>query len=385
MANENQDGQEKTEEPTQQRLQKAAEEGQLLTSKEMMVFTTLAIGLLLFMCLSPFFDIALGAWSQLFVIDTAESLDTLGLAKVHYGFSLVILAIMIVGIPLMIITVLTQATVGGLNFSNKAYNFKPNKINPISGLKRIFSMKGLVELGKAVLKVVLLFSIGTLVILKQLPEITQLSLSSLGQGIGRVAELFPYLVGALLIALLIIGAIDYAWQRHSHKKSLMMTLQEVKEESKQTVGSPEVRAKIRRMQMEKSKESARQRDALDNVASATAVITNPTHFAVALKYNAGQAGAPEVVAMGRGSIAQQIINRANDAEVTTLRIPILARALYFTSEIGGEIAEGLYNAVAIILAYVFRIDSGERLEIPELTLPPELRFDENGNLEQGVG
>ena len=385
MAEENQDGQEKTEEPTQQRLQKAAEDGQLLTSKEMMVFTTLAAGLLLFMGLSPFFDIGLGAWSQLFVIDSAENLDTLGLAKVRYGFWLVILVTMIFGIPLMIITVLTQAAVGGLNFSNKAYNFKSNKINPISGLKRIFSMKGLVELGKAVLKVVLLFSIGALVILQQLPSITHLSLSSLGQGIGRVTELFPYLVGALLIALLIIGAIDYAWQRHSHKQKLMMTLKEVKDESKQTHGSPEVRAKIRRMQMQKSQESARQRDALDNVGSATAVITNPTHFAVALKYAAGQAGAPQVVAMGRGPMALQIIDRAKDARVTTLRIPMLARALYFTSEIGGEIAEGLYNAVAVILAYVFRIDSGETMDMPELTLPPELRFDENGNLEQGAG
>jgi len=385
MAEENQDGQEKTEEPTQQRLQKAAEDGQLLTSKEMMVFTTLAMGLLLFMGLAPFFNIGLGAWSQLFVIDAVENLDTLGLAKIRYGFWLVILATLILGVPLLIITVLTQLAVGGLNFSNKAYNFKPNKINPLSGLKRIFSVKGLVELGKAVLKVVLLFSIGALVILQQLPSIMQLSASSLGQGLGRVAELFPYLVGALLIALLIIGAIDYAWQRHSHKKSLMMTLKEVKDESKQTHGSPEVRAKIRRMQMEKSQESARQRDALDNVGSATAVITNPTHFAVALKYTAGQAGAPEVVAMGRGPMALQIIDRAKDARVTTLRIPMLARALYFTSEIGGEIAEGLYNAVAIILAYVFRIDSGESMDMPELTLPPELRFDENGNPEQGAG
>ena len=385
MAEENQDGQEKTEEPTQQRLQKAAEDGQLLTSKEMMTFTTLAMGLLLFMGLAPFFDIGLGAWSQLFVIDAVENLDTLGLTKIRYGFWLVILATLILGVPLVIITVLTQLAVGGLNFSNKAYNFKPNKINPLSGLKRIFSVKGLVELGKAVLKVVLLFSIGALVILQQLPSIMQLSASSLGQGLGRVAELFPYLVGALLIALLIIGAIDYAWQRHSHKKSLMMTLKEVKDESKQTHGSPEVRAKIRRMQMEKSQESARQRDALDNVGSATAVITNPTHFAVALKYTAGQAGAPEVVAMGRGPMALQIIDRAKDARVTTLRIPMLARALYFTSEIGGEIAEGLYNAVAVILAYVFRIDSGESMDMPELTLPPELRFDENGNPEQGAG
>ena len=385
MAEENQDGQEKTEEPTQQRLQKAAEDGQLLTSKEMMVFTTLAMGLLLFMGITPFFDIGLGAWSQLFVIDSVENLETLGLAKIRYGFWLIILATLIFGVPLVIITVLTQLAVGGLNFSNKAYNFKPNKINPIAGLKRIFSMKGLVELGKAVLKVVLLFSIGTLVILQQLPSIIELSFSSLGHGLGRVAELFPYLVGALLIALLIIGAIDFAWQRYSHKKQLMMTLKEVKDESKQTHGSPEVRAKIRRMQMQKSQESARQRDALENVGSATAVITNPTHFAVALKYTAGQAGAPEVVAMGRGPMALQIIDRAKEAHVTTLRIPMLARALYFTSEIGGEIAEGLYNAVAVILAYVFRIDSGESMDMPELTLPPELQFDENGNAEKGGG
>ena len=385
MAEENQDGQEKTEEPTQQRLQKAAEEGQLLTSKEVMVFTTLAAGLLLYMGLSPFFDIGLGSWARLFVIDSAENLDTLGLAKVRYGFWLVILATLIFGIPLMVVTVLTQAAVGGLNFSNKAYTFKPKKINPISGLKRIFSVKGLVELGKAVLKVVLLFAIGGLVILQQLPDITQLSASSIGQSIQRVGAVFPLLVGALLIALLVIAVIDYAWQRHTHKKSLMMTLKEVKDESKQTHGSPEVRAKVRRMQMQRSQESARQRDALDSVADATAVITNPTHFAVALKYSAGQAGAPEVLAMGRGQMALQIIDRAKEARVRTLQIPVLARALYFTSEIGGEIAEGLYNAVAVILAYVFRIDSGESMEMPELTLPPELRFDENGNLEQGAG
>ncbi len=385
MAEENQDGQEKTEEPTQQRLKKAADDGQLLTSKEVMVFTTLAAGLLLYMGLSPFLSVGLNTWAQLFVIDSIENLHTLSVAKVRYGFWLVVLATLIFGIPLVIVTILTQLAVGGLNFSNKAYSFKPSRINPISGMKRIFSMKGLVELGKAVLKVVLLFSIGALVILQQLPSMIQLSSSSLGQSLGRVAELFPYLIGALLIVLLVIGAIDYAWQRHSHIKSLMMTLKEVKDESKQTHGSPEVRAKIRRMQMQKSQESGQQRDALNNVGSATAVITNPTHFAVALKYTAGQAGAPEVVAMGRGPMALQIIDRAKEAHVTTLRIPMLARALYFTSEIGGEIAEGLYNAVAVILAYVFRVDSGESMDMPELTLPPELQFDEHGNPEKGEG
>jgi flagellar biosynthetic protein FlhB len=382
---ENEDGQEKTEEPTQKRLEKAAEDGQLLVSKEVMVFTTLAMGLLLYIGLSPFFDIALSAWGRLFIIDSVENLDTLGLAKVRTGFGLIILATLIFGTPLMIITVMTQAAVGGLNFSNKAYSFKPNKIDPIAGLKRIFSVKGLVELGKAVLKVVLLFSVGALIIYMQLADIMQLSASSLGQGMSRVSEAFPLLIGALLIALLIIAVIDYAWQRHSFTQQLKMTLKEVKDESKQVNGSPEVKQKIRRMQMEKSQESARQRDALDNVGDATAVITNPTHFAVALKYTAGQAGAPEVLAMGRGPLAQQIIERANAAHVTTLRIPMLARALYYTSEIGGEIAEGLYNAVAVVLAYVFRVDKGETLDMPELTLPPELRFDENGNLEKGEG
>ena len=381
---ENQDGQEKTQEPTAKRLEKAAEEGQILSSKEVTVFTTMAAGLALFLGLSPFFEIGLNSWATLFQFESADNLTNVGLSKIRYGFLLVLLTTLIFGIPLMVVIVITQAAVGGLNYSNKAYTFKPNKINPIAGLKKIFSAKGLVELGKAVLKVILLFSVGAFVIFEQLPLIKQLSLSSLGQGLSRLSAVFPLLVGAMLIALFFVAIIDYFWMRYSHKKSLMMTPQEVKEENKDTNGSPEVRNRIRKMQYEKSMESSRQRDALDNVSSATAVITNPTHFAVALKYTAGQAGAPEVVAMGRGPIAMQIIDRARDARVTTLRIPVLARALYFTSEIGGEIAEGLYNAVAVILAYVFRIDSGESMDMPELTLPPELLFDENGNLEQGA-
>ena len=132
----------------------------------------------------------------------------------------------------------------------------------------------------------------------------------------------------MLVVLFFIAVIDYFWQRHSFNQQMRMTFQEVKDESKQTEGSPEVKRKIRRMQFEKSREAALQRDALENVATATAIITNPTHFAVALKYTAGQAGAPEVVAMGRGPLAQQIIDRAKDARITTLRIPILARTLF---------------------------------------------------------
>ena len=342
MAEENQDGQEKTEEPTQRRLEKAAEEGRVLTSKEMMVFTTLAIALVLYMGLSPFAGGALEVWGRLFVIDSGMNLDTLGMVKIKHAFGLVILASIIIGVPLMIVVLMTQAAVGGLNFATQAMHFKPNRIDPLAGLKRMFSMKGLVELAKSILKVVLLFGIGGLVIYLSLPDLIYLAAGSLGQGIDRAAGTLPYLVGSLLVALLIIAAIDFAWQKHTHMQSLRMTLKEVKDESKQTEGSPEVKAKIRRMQYQQSQDSARQREALDNVPNATTVITNPTHFAVALQYTSGQAGAPTVLAMGRGLLAQQIIERAGEANVQTLRIPMLARALYFTSEIGGEISEALY-------------------------------------------
>ena len=381
MAEENQDGQEKTEEPTQRRLDKAAEEGRVLTSKEMMVFSTLSFALLMYLGLAPFVSGPIDAWGSLFIIDSGMNLDTLGLAKVRRAFGMLVMATIIVGVPLAIVVIMTQAAVGGVNFSSQAMHFKPNRIDPLAGLKRMFSVKGLVELGKAVLKVSLLFSIGGLIIYAQLPKLVYLSAGSLAQGIGRASATFPILVGGLLVALFIIAVIDFAWQKHTHMQSLRMTIKEVKDDSKQSEGSPEVKAKIRRMQYQQSQDSARQREALDNVPNATAIITNPTHFAVALQYTTGQAGAPTVLAMGKGVLAQQIIERGADANVRTLRIPMLARALYFTSEIGGEISEALYNAIAIVLAYVFRVNNGETLEMPELTLPPEVRFDEFGKLE----
>jgi flagellar biosynthetic protein FlhB len=381
VAEESEDGQEKTEEPSQRKLDKAAEDGKVLTSKEMFVFTSLGMGLVLMLALGQVVPDILEMWGGLFNFDKVDDIRSFGVDRLRYGFWLVILTTLVVGIPLLIVTLLTQVAVGGINFAPKSMEFKASRINLFSGLKRMFSMKGLVELAKAILKVASLFGIGALVIYSHLPTVINLTSGTLGSALGKIGDIFPILIGAMLVALLIIAAIDYAWQRHTHVQSLRMTLKELKDEFKQTEGSPEVKAKIRRMQMQQAAESGRQREALDNVPSATAVITNPTHFAVALKYEAGEAGAPTVIAMGKGKIAEQIIERAAEAKVRTLRIPLLARALYFTSNIGEEIAEGLYNAVAIILAYVYRIDRGEVLAEPEISLPPELHFDENGRVE----
>jgi flagellar biosynthetic protein FlhB len=384
VAEENEDGQEKTEEPSQRKLDKAAEDGKVLSSKEMFVFTSVGMGLAILLASTQLIPQILNVWGGLFVFDTATDIRSFGLGKLKHVFYLVILTTLIFGVPLLLVSLATQAAVGGINFAPKSMEFKGNRINLLSGLKRMFSTKGLVELGKAILKVASLFGIGAWVIYAHLPGIIYLTNSTLGAALGKIGNVFPLMIGAMLVALMIIAAIDYAWQRHTHIKSLKMTLKEVKDEFKQTEGSPEVKAKIRRMQMQQAAEGGRQREALDNVASATTVITNPTHFAVALKYEAGEAGAPTVVAMGKGKMAEQIIERATDAKVRVLRIPLLARALYFTSDLGAEIAEGLYNAVAIILAYVYRIDRGEVLDEPEISLPPEMRFDENGRREGEV-
>ncbi len=384
MAEENEDGQEKTEEPSQRKLDKAAEDGKVLTSKEMFVFTSVGMGLAMLLASAQLIPQILDVWGGLFVFDTATDIRSFGLGKLKQVFYLIILTTLVVGIPLLLVSLATQAAVGGINFAPKSMEFKGNRINLLSGLKRMFSVKGLVELGKAILKVASLFGIGAWVIYAHLPGIVYLTNSTLGVALDTIGKVFPLMIGAMLVALMIIAAIDYAWQRHTHVKSLKMTLKEVKDEFKQTEGSPEVKAKIRRMQMQQAAEGGRQREALDNVASATTVITNPTHFAVALKYQAGEAGAPTVVAMGKGKMAEQIIERATDAKVRVLRIPLLARALYFTSDLGAEISEGLYNAVAIILAYVYRIDRGEVLDEPEISLPPEMRFDENGRCEGEV-
>ena len=380
MAEESEDGQEKTEEPSQRKLDKAAEDGKVLTSKEMFVFTSVGMGLVMLLCITQIVPQILGIWGEMFRFDTAHDIRGFGLPKLKDGFSLVIMVTIIVGIPLLLVSLLTQAAVGGINFAPKSMEFKGNRISLLAGLKRMFSSKGLVELAKAILKVVSLFGIAAWVIYAKLPSLMFLTSSTLGGALGEISNVFPLMIGAMLVALMVIAAIDYAWQQHTHTKSLKMTLKEVKDEHKQTEGSPEVKAKIRRMQMQQSAEGGRQRDALENVASATTVITNPTHFAVALKYEAGTVGAPTVVAMGKGKMAEQIIERATDAKVRVLRIPLLARALYFTSNIGGEISETLYNAVAIILAYVYRLDRGDVLDEPEINLPPEMHFDEQGQV-----
>jgi flagellar biosynthetic protein FlhB len=384
MAEESQDGQEKTEEPSQRKLQKAAEDGKVLSSKEAFVFTAMFAGFMLMFITPMFITPVLNGWGEMFHFQRPDDLATLIAERFADVIWMIVMSGLIIGIPLMVVVLATQTIVGGINFAPKAMNFKGNRINPLSGLKRIFSAKGLMELVKAVLKVTLLMGVAGVIIYSRLPALIQLPSRDLESAFMRSLIEFPVLLGALLIILAIIFAIDYFWQRHVHIQSLRMTKQEQKDEYKQTEGSPEVKAKIRRMQMETASNAGKQQKALEDVPNATAVITNPTHFAVALKYEVGTADAPIILAMGRGHMAAQIIERAKGANVTVFRSPLLARALYFTGDIGAHITEQLYQAVAIVLAYLYRLDKGEMVEEPEIVVPDELQFTENGQLIDGT-
>ena len=380
MAEENQDGQEKTEEPSQRKIDKHKEDGKVLSSKEMFVFTGIAGALLLMYAFSFAFKPLLFEWGNLFVFTGNDKLDDLPTTKSLDALFFILKISLYVGVPMLVVVLATQFAVGGINFAPKALNFKSNRINPLSGLKRMFSIKSLVELGKALLKVGLLFASAIGVIYYLLPQILRITDGNLKTGLELTQSSFPLLIGALLIGLLVIAAIDYFYQRYEHIKSLRMTKQEVKDEYKQTEGSPEVRAKIRRLQMESATKSAKQQEALENMGEATAIITNPTHFAVALKYEVGQLGAPKIIAMGKGLIAKRIIDIGTEKNITSFRSPLLARALFFTGEIGEEISEKLYNAVAVALAYVYKLDRGEDIETPDIDVPEDLRFNENGTI-----
>ncbi len=384
MAEESEDGQEKTEEPTSRKLEKAAEEGQVLSSKEMYVFTGIIMLFGLVYLIPYFSQMLLSYWAMFFdwsdiVNDKKSILDIL-----YYALRFVVTIIFIISIPIFFVVILTQIAVGGINFAPKALQFKGKKINPIEGFKRMFSQKALAELVKAILKVLLLFGLTAVVVYERLDDMIQLTERELSQAVIVMGKSFPQLLFVLLVGLAIIAAIDYFWQRHIFIQGLRMTKQEIKDEFKQTEGSPEVKAKIRRKQMEASANAAKQASALDDVKNATAVITNPTHFAIALKYEVGAKGAPIILALGKGPMAKAIMERAEQANITLFRSPLLARALFFTGEIGQEISDKLYTAVAVALAYIFKIDRGEFASEPEIIVPQEMQFNEFGELLEGT-
>lgn len=349
---ENEDGQEKTEDATPKRLEDARRKGQVPRSRELTTTAMLFMGALSMVVMGKTMIEQLGAVMSLGlsierakIFDRWTAIDILGTA-IADGLLLVS--------PFLLVMVATAfaapVALGGWAFSIEALAFKPEKLNPMKGIKRIFAVRGLVELLKALAKFLLIGSVGTGLLWHYLPELMGLGRESVGSGIAHAGYILLKSFIVLSASLILIAAVDVPFQLWDHAKNMKMTLKEVKDEHKNTEGKPEVKARIRQAQREIA-----QSRMMQEVPRADVIITNPTHFAVALRYDADNMAAPIVVAKGVEMVASHIRTVAAANKVPLYEAPPLARALYYSTEINQEVSAGLYLAVAQILAYVFQL------------------------------
>ncbi len=264
---------------------------------------------------------------------------------------------------------------GSLGMRGKAMAPKASRINPLSGLKRIFGMQGLIELFKATAKVIVLGYAGYWVISGEIASLPGLASADPAAAVDVIGTKLMFTVAILTGGLVLIALVDVPIQWLQRTKKLRMTKQQLKEEMRQSDGAPELKQAIRARQQEVMMSSARK-----GMADADVVLTNPTHFAVALRYKPGRDAAPVVVARGRGEVAQAIKAIAAENGIVTLEYPQLARAIYFTTRAGKTVSEDLYVAVAAILAFVFRLESSlaQNMPKPMVEVPEGKRFDQDG-------
>jgi flagellar biosynthetic protein FlhB len=364
---------EKTEQASQKRLDKAREDGDIPRSRELATSAVLFSSGLFIMMMGDFFkDALLKSMSSGLHIDRSMAFDSsvLIMKISHLVFDLLIafspLALFIVAVAIG-----SPIFIGGWVFSAKAFMPKFSKLNPFTGIKNMFSKNSLVELVKSILKAVLVGVVSYLVVVKDLDSILSLSLMSIDDGLSMVNDMIMMGFLTIVSVLVVIAAIDVPYQLYQYAEKLKMTKQEVKDEHKESEGNPEIKGKIRQQQ----REMARRR-MMAEIPNADVVITNPTHYAVAIQYKDGSSRAPIVVAKGSDAIALKIREIAAEHNVSTLEAPKLARALFAHTELNEEIPEALYSAVAEVLAYVFQMrvfkkEGGFRPEVPSSLPVPE--------------
>ena len=372
---------EKTEEPTAKRLEKAREDGQVVRSQELSV-AMMMIGVAGFMYI---FGGALilqlsEVFAAGFIFDRRDIFSD-NLLPATFGSQA--LEGMLVAVPIFVLAIVlafgASGILGGFNFSMKAAAPKASKINPLSGLKRIFGTKALVDLTKALVKFGLVAGVLYLVVSSRFDQLIGLGFMDIQPAMRGAGEIIAGGVVLVTLTLIIAAAIDVPYQLYEHSQKMKMTKQEVKDEFKDTEGRPEVKAQIRRKQREMAMGQM-----MDAVGDADVIIVNPEHFAVALSYDPSSSGAPTVVAKGVDFLAQGIRERAGDNAVPVFLSPTLARALYFTTDVNQSIPESLYYAVAQVIAYVFSLNSLGRgaavAEEPNPEVPKGMRYNPDGTL-----
>ncbi len=372
-------GQERTEEPTAKRQKESREKGQVARSKELNTLAVVMVAAVGLLMLGPrlaqrLMDLMVYNFSiEREALYNTDSMGLHLLSSLNHGFS---------GLAPLLFMLLVAALVGpvllgGWLFSAKLLAPKGERLNPLAGLKRMFSIKALVELLKALAKFLVVLVMALVVLNMRTDDLLALGNQPLPTAIAHSAWVLGTSLVLLASALILIAAVDVPFQIWDNKQKTKMTKQEVRDEYKDSEGKPEVKSRVRQLQREMA-----ERRMMGEVPKADVVITNPTHYAVALKYDPVQSGAPVVVAKGADFLAQKIREVATEHDVIVLESPPLARAVYYSTELEQPIPAGLYLAVAQVLAYVYQIrqyqqGKGQRPgPMPEPPIPEDLRRDE---------
>ncbi|MEY5027750.1 MAG: Flagellar biosynthetic protein FlhB [Pseudomonadota bacterium] len=372
-------GQDRTEAPTARKLRKAREEGQVARSTELPA-ATIVIGSFLLILM-------MGGWlmtrlADLFVGSFIFNLKTLAKPELLPTiFADRLIESFVLFLPLILLTIVlaivASGMTGGYFFSVKAISPKASKLDPLQGFKRMFGLRAMVELGKALLKFFLVTGVLWASIASNTDTLVAIGRMSLEPALWAAGGMIAKSAVWVAMSLAVIAMIDVPYQKYQFIKRMRMTKQEVKDEMKDIEGRPEVKAQIRRRQREMSNARMMRR-----VKDADVVITNPEHFAVALEYDPAGDGAPVLVAKGTDFMAQNIREEAQRNGVQIFAAPPLARALYFTTELERPVPESLYHAVAQVIAYVYSLEAAQpgrgQVKKPQPNVPPDMQFDANG-------
>ena len=372
---ENQDGQEKSFEPSARRLDEARRRGQVPRSRELNTVAVTLAGVATIVLLGPGVASDLeGLLVEHFALSRADVFDPAATIR-HLGDALT--AGLLILAPFFAATaaaaVLASVALGGFQFSAEALRLDLGKLSPLRGMQRIFSLHGLVELVKALAKFLFLGGVAGLLVWNEFEHFARLGTMEIEVALADTAGLLCWTALVVASSAILLALVDVPFQLWDYKRQLKMTQQEMRDELKDTEGRPEVRSRIRQLQ----REVARRR-MMEEVPKADVIVTNPTHYAVALRYDAGRMQAPVLVAKGSELVAGNIRKVGQAHAVPIVEAPSLARALYFNVELGDPIPAGLYLAVAKLLAYVFQLraahEQGEAApNVPDFPVPDELR------------
>lgn len=370
------EGGEKSFAPTAKRKSEAARKGDVLRSRELATAATILFGAAWLAFAGPWLLGDLGG-----VLREGLTFDRGDVAEFHPGRLLflglltTIPPALTLAAPILALTLVSQLGFGQGRWVPENLAFKGSRIDPLAGFKRMFGLTGLIEMGKSMLKVALLGAIAYAWGARWLGTIVGLGAGNLSQQLTAAWGAVTSLVFALAAGLVVIALVDVPIQWVRRNQRLKMSHQDVRDEQKEAEGSPEARAHRRQRQREIAAGGV-----AHAMRQAQFVLTNPTHFAVAMAYDPDKAGAPIVLAKGRGDKAQAMKDLAREYEVPMLEYPQLARSVYFTTRENQTIREELYAAVAAVLAFVLSLKRGEERPAPVIDVPIELRFDADGRL-----